>query len=78
MSDERGLAGERVAVVSLLHDTLFIQKGKNPPEALLPETNNVFFRLSDTRGRRIFVPGENGQMWLRERRNGQDLVWKRE
>jgi hypothetical protein len=71
------LSEERVAVVSLQRDTLFIQKGKSPAEALLPETNNVFFRKSDTRGRKYFVPDEHGQLIMRERRNGQDLVWKR-
>jgi hypothetical protein len=68
---------DRQAVVSLRRDTLFIQKGKNPPEALLAETENVFFRMSDTRGRRIFVRDESGDMIMRERRNGQDLVWRR-
>lgn len=79
------MSAERVTVVSLLHDTLFIQKGKNvaealqkAAEALLPETENVFFRLSDTRGRKLFGKSEDGQMVMRERRNGQDLVWKRE
>jgi hypothetical protein len=72
------LSEKRTAVVSLRHDTLFIRKGKNAPEALFPETSNVFFRMSDTRGRKFFVKGEDGQMVMRERRNGQDLVWKRE
>jgi len=71
------LSEERTAVVSLLHDTLFIQKGKTPPEALLPETDNVFFRKSDSRGRKYFVMDENGQIVMRERRNGEDLVWKK-
>jgi hypothetical protein len=66
-----------IAVVSLKNDTLYIQKGKAMPQALLPETNNVFFRKSDTRGRRLFVKTPNGQMLMLARRNGQDLVWKR-
>lgn len=71
------LTADRLAVVSLQHDTLFIRKGKNPPEALLAETVHVFFRMSDTRGRKIFLPDGSGHMVMRERRNGQDLVWKR-
>jgi hypothetical protein len=71
------MSADRLAVVSLQRDTLFIQKGKNPPEALLAETENVFFRMSDTRGRKIFVRDASGDMIMRERRNGQDLVWKR-
>ena len=71
------LSAERMAVVSLQRDTLFIQKGKNPPEALLAETQRVFFRMSDTRGRKLFVTDEAGNMIMRERRNGQDLVWKK-
>jgi Domain of unknown function (DUF4440) len=63
--------------ISLQHDTLFIQKKGGTMQALLPETNNVFFRTSDTRGRKIFVNDSNGILNMLERRNGQDLVWKR-
>lgn len=71
------LSADRMAVISLKRDTLFIQKGKHPPEALLAETEQVFFRRSDTRGRKIFVEDGSGNMIMRERRNGQDLIWKR-
>lgn len=46
-------------------------------ETLFPETDNVFFRLHDTRGRKFFVEDEQGKMLLRGRRNGEDVVWKR-
>lgn len=71
------LTDEKLAVIILKNDTLFVQKNKGKTEALLPETINVFFREADTRGRKIFVKNENGQMLMLERRNGQDLVWKR-
>jgi len=58
-------------------DTLFIQKKRGPKQALFAETNNVFFRLNDTRGRKIFTSDEAGNMIMLERRNGQDLVWKK-
>jgi len=71
------LTDDRKAVISLKNDTLFVQK-KGKPEALLPETANVFFRRSDARGRRIFTTNDTGQVLMLERRNGQDVVWKRE
>jgi hypothetical protein len=37
----------------------------------------VFFRKSDARGRKLFVQDETGQMLMLERRNGQDVVWKK-
>ena len=63
--------------ISLENDTLFIQKETGGKQALLPETENVFFRLSDTRGRKIFVYDGQGNMLMLERRNGEDVVWKR-
>jgi len=68
---------DNIAVVSLQHDTLYIQKNKRKPEALFAETVNVFFRRSEARGRKFFVKDDNGKPVMRERRNGQDLVWKK-
>lgn len=65
------------AVISLRGDTLFIQKKKKHPAPLYAETVNVFFQSNDTRGRKIFIRQENGDMLLLERRNGNDLIWKR-
>lgn len=61
--------------VSLKGDKLFGQMKGRDKEELLPETNSVFFRKSDTRGRRIFYKAENGVLKMAARRNGQDLVW---
>ena len=63
--------------VSLEGNQLYLQKKLRKKEALQPETVNVFFRQSDTRGRKIFVQNEKGELQLLERRNGQDLVWKK-
>lgn len=61
--------------VLLKGDKLFGQMKGRDKEELLPETNTVFFRRSDTRGRRIFYKAENGVWKMAARRNGQDLVW---
>ena len=71
------LTADNMAVISLSNDTLFIQKNKHKPEALFAETSNVFFRKSDARGRKLFVTDDSGTMLMLERRNGQDLVWKK-
>jgi len=61
--------------VSLEGDKLFGQMKGRDREELLPETNSVFFRKSDTRGRRIFYKTPAGIWKMAARRNGQDLVW---
>jgi hypothetical protein len=63
--------------ISVKNDTLFIQKKKGGPVALFAETETIFFRTADTRGRKIFVRDETGGMLMLERRNGNDLVWKK-
>ena len=63
--------------ISIENNNLFIQKKGRQKEELLPETNNVFFRKSDTRGRKIFAKDDHGRMLILERRNGQDVIWKR-
>lgn len=67
----------KTAVVTVRNDTLFVRKSNGKTEALLPETENVFFRKSDARGRKIFLKDGTGNWAILERRNGQDLVWKR-
>jgi hypothetical protein len=71
------LSDSNTAVITLKNDTLFLQKNQRTPTALLPETANVFFRKEDARGRKIFVKDNSGQMLMLERRNGQDVIWKR-
>ncbi len=71
------LSDSNVSVITLKNDTLFLQKNQRSPTALLPETMNVFFRYGDARGRKFFVKDDSGQMLMLERRNGQDVIWKR-
>jgi len=71
------LADSNTCVISLKNDTLFIMKKTGGPVALFAETENIFFRRADTRGRKIFVKNEKGDMLMLERRNGNDLSWKR-
>ncbi|HMG68442.1 MAG TPA: nuclear transport factor 2 family protein [Chitinophagaceae bacterium] len=71
------LSDSNTCIISIERDTLYYQKSGRSKIALLPETENIFFRLSDARGRKLFVKDENGVMLMRERRNGQDVVWIR-
>jgi Domain of unknown function (DUF3471) len=71
------LSDSNTCRITLEKDSLFISKNKKPKEALYAETQNIFFRMADTRGRKIFVTDEKGVLLMRERRNGQDVVWKR-
>lgn len=56
---------------------LFGQRVGKPREELLPEAADRFFRPG-VRGVKIFVREKNGQVErLLDRRDGNDLVWKR-
>ena len=63
--------------VSLEEHKLYGQRKGRDKELLLAETMNVFFRKSDTRCRKMFFRGADGKWEMHERRNGQDIVWKR-
>jgi Domain of unknown function (DUF4440)/Domain of unknown function (DUF3471) len=63
--------------VTFENDTLYVQKKARSRQALLPETSNVFFANENTRGRKIFIQDDDGGMLMLERRNGQDVAWKR-
>lgn len=71
------LSDSDITVITLKNDTLFLQRNQHVPTMLLPETNNVFFRKTDARGRIFFVENNNGQVLMLQRRNGQDVVWRR-
>jgi hypothetical protein len=70
------LTPELTYTVTLNDHQLYGQRKGRDKEALLPETANVFFRKADTRGRKIFIKVEEGKYEMRERRNGQDIVWR--
>jgi Domain of unknown function (DUF4440) len=63
--------------ITLEDHRLYWQRMGRKKEELLPETASVFFRRSDTRGRKIFLKDPEGKWQMRDRRNGQDLVWLR-
>lgn len=47
-------------------------------EELLPADNNTFFRKGTIRGEKVFVRDQNGRvMQMLDRRENNDLVWKR-
>jgi hypothetical protein len=56
---------------------LYAQRGTRPKELLLPETTDIFFRKG-IEGRRLFRFAENGHVdALIDRRNNEDLIWKK-
>jgi hypothetical protein len=57
--------------------TLFMQRAGREKEALIPEAENIFFRRG-VEGRILFRPHAEGQSdILIDRRNNEDVVWKR-
>jgi hypothetical protein len=71
------LSDSNKVYITLANDTLYYQGNNRSKRALFAETENIFFTLADTRGRKVFTSDEQGKMILRERRNGQDVVWKK-
>ena len=71
------LSDSVTCTISLRNNTLFYQRIGRVKAALLPETENIFFRAADARGRKLFVKNDKGAMIMRERRNGQDVVWEK-
>lgn len=67
-----------IYVVSVEDGKLYGQRKGRAKEELFAETNSVFFKTADTRGRKIFMKDANGQWSLHDRRNGQDVVWKKQ
>ena len=58
-------------------DKLLAQRNGGKPAQLLPETCDLFFR-SGVEGRRLFHRDASGKVdSLIDRRNNEDLVWKK-
>jgi len=56
---------------------LYTQRGDRPRQLLIPETTNIFFRKG-IEGRFLFHHGSDGKVdALMDRRNNEDVVWKR-
>lgn len=63
--------------VSIDGDKLYSQRGERPKEELLPETGDLYFRTG-VEGRILFRRGQNGKVEaLVDRRNNEDVVWKK-
>ena len=71
------LSAERKASVYVEQGKLYVKKGDRPPQELFAQTENVFFRKGDGRVDIIFLK-HNGVLRMIERREGEDLVWKKE
>ncbi len=56
---------------------LYRQRGERPKELLVPEAPDVFFRKG-VEGRIVFRHGDNGKVdALIDRRNNEDVVWRK-
>ena len=63
--------------VSWEKDTLYGSRSGRRKQALLAETENVFFVQDDPRARKLFIRDASGSMRLIARRNGNDVIWHR-
>ena len=71
------LAPGKTATVSLEGSRLFWQQGEKPKVELLCEAGPIFFRKG-VEGRTLFRSGVNGKVVeLVERRNNEDVVWRK-
>jgi Domain of unknown function (DUF4440) len=58
-------------------DKLYLKRGERPQELLVPETCDLFY-LPGVEGRRLFRRNYSGKVdALIDRRNNEDLVWKK-
>lgn len=63
--------------VSIREGGLYAQRGSSPAVELVPESGNIFFRKG-AEGRRLFRRAANGKVdAMIDRRNNEDVVWKR-
>jgi hypothetical protein len=66
-----------IMTVTVEGGQLYAQRGDRPKELLIPESVNIFFRKG-AEGRRLFRYTDEGEVdALIDRRNNEDLVWKK-
>ncbi len=71
------LSPQNTIVVSTDGTHLYSQRGSRPKTELLPEASDIFFRKG-VEGRYLFRYAGNGKVdALIDRRNNEDLVWKK-
>ncbi len=72
-----GLAPGITLTISRDGDKLYSKRGERPQELLVPETADLFFRPG-VEGRRLFRRNDSGKVdALIDRRNNEDVVWKK-
>jgi hypothetical protein len=63
--------------ISIRDGSLYAQRGSSPEAQLVPESGDIFFRKG-AEGRRLFRRANNGKVdAMIDRRNNEDVVWKR-
>jgi uncharacterized protein DUF4440/uncharacterized protein DUF3471 len=63
--------------ISLRDGELYAKRGDRPEEELVPEASDIFFRKG-VEGRRLFRHADDGKVnAMIDRRNNEDLVWKK-
>jgi hypothetical protein len=71
------LATDNHMTISLHGADLYAQRGSGASYKLLPETTDLFFRAG-VEGRRLFHRDKSGRVdLLIDRRNNEDLIWKK-
>jgi len=71
------LSPENLMAVTRQGDDLYVQRGSAKPYKLLPESTDLFFRPG-IEGRKLFHRDPSGRVdRLIDRRNNEDIVWKR-
>jgi Domain of unknown function (DUF4440)/Domain of unknown function (DUF3471) len=71
------LAPGNVVTISVDRDRLYRQRGDRPKDLMIPEAADIFFRKG-VEGRLLFRRGGDGKVdALIDRRNNEDIVWKR-
>jgi hypothetical protein len=71
------LAPANTLTISTDGKLLYRQRGDRPRDLLVPEATGIFFRKG-VEGRLLFRQGENGKVdALIDRRNNEDVVWKK-
>lgn len=67
----------RRTVISSEGDKLFLQRTGGAKTELFPEASDIFFRKG-VEGRILFRTGASGNVELVDRRNNEDVVWRKE
>jgi hypothetical protein len=71
------LAPGQTLTISSKNHTLYAQRGDRPEQELVPEASDIFFRKG-VEGRYLFRRGSTSKIdALIDRRNNEDLIWKK-